>query len=113
VHPKLDGRLTASIDEAAVGADGLVNSTPLGMFGHPGTAIPRHVMAGQRWAFDAVYTPMDTPFLRDAAASGLATMSGYELFFHQGVDAFRIFTGQDVDQPALRRALREAGAENG
>ena len=36
-------------------------------------------------------------------------MSGYELFFHQGVDAFRIFTGVEVDQAALRQALREAG----
>ena len=35
-------------------------------------------------------------------------MSGYELFFHQGVDAFRIFTGREVDQAALRAALARA-----
>jgi shikimate dehydrogenase len=35
-------------------------------------------------------------------------MSGYELFFHQGVDAFRIFTGREVDQEKLRTALAYA-----
>jgi shikimate dehydrogenase len=106
--PRLEVHLASSIEEAADLASGLVNSTPLGMIGHPGTAIPRHVIAGQGWAFDAVYTPVDTEFLRDAAAAGVAIMSGYELFFHQGVDAFRLFTGRDVDRDALRRALSEA-----
>jgi shikimate dehydrogenase len=32
-------------------------------------------------------------------------MSGYELYFYQGVDAFRLFAGQDVDASALRAAL--------
>jgi len=98
-------RIAGSIGEAAEGADGLVNCTPLGMAGHPGTAIPRGAMGRQGWAFDSVYTPVDTEFLRDASRAGLKTMSGYELFFHQGVDAFRIFTGQDVDQATLRAAL--------
>ena len=66
---------------------------------------PSSVMAGRRWAFDAVYTPADTQFLRDAASAGLATMSGYELFLHQGADAFRIFTGREVDRQELRRML--------
>jgi shikimate dehydrogenase len=106
--PRLDVRVVGSIEEAAVGADGLVNCTPFGMAGYPGTAIPRRVIGRQHWAFDAVYTPVNTEFLRDAAAAGLATMSGYELFFHQGVDAFRIFTGREVDQAALRAALARA-----
>jgi shikimate dehydrogenase len=103
--PQLGIYLADSIEEAAAEADGLVNCTPLGMSGHPGTAIPRHLIRSQSWAFDAVYTPVSTQFLRDAAAAGLSTMSGYELFFHQGVDAFRIFTGWEVDQGKLRTAL--------
>jgi shikimate dehydrogenase len=106
--PQLAVHLAEGIEEAAATADGLVNCTPLGMAGHPGTAFPLHVIARRSWAFDAVYTPVDTQFLRDAAAAGLATMSGYELFFHQGVDAFRIFTGREVDQKDLRAALAKA-----
>lgn len=98
---------TASVSEATLGADGLVNCTPLGMTGYPGTAVQSEHMSGASWAFDAVYTPVDTLFLRLAAQAGLSVMSGYELFFHQGVGAFRHFTGKDVDTAALRRALGE------
>lgn len=98
-------RVAGTIQDAALGADGLINCTPLGMNGHPGTAIPRALMSGANWAFDAVYTPVDTQFLRDAAAEGLTVMSGYELFLHQGIDAFRIFTGHEVDPKELRALL--------
>ena len=111
IAPHLKVHVAASIEAAAENADGLINATPLGMSGYPGTAIPPHAIARQDWAFDAVYTPDDTIFLRNARAAGLATMSGYELFFHQGVDAFRIFTGREVDQKALRAALTEARDE--
>lgn len=97
--------VTGTVDEAAAGADGLVNCTPLGMVGYSGTSIPAVLMPGASWAFDAVYTPVNTDFLRDAEKAGLEVLSGYELFFHQGVDAFRLFTGMKVDAAALRNVL--------
>jgi shikimate dehydrogenase len=100
-----------SLGEAARGADGLINCTPLGMAGHPGTAVPAALMVGKKWAFDAVYTPVETEFLKKARTAGLAVMSGYELYFHQGVDAFRLFTGREVDQTALRDVLAEPETE--
>lgn len=102
----------ADAAEAAEGADGLVNCTPVGMVGYEGTPLPIAAMAGARWAFDAVYTPEDTEFLMGAQAQGLSIVSGYELFFYQGVDAWRIFSGGSVDETRLREALRaSAGAE--
>ncbi len=89
---------------AVADADGLVNGTPLGMDGK-GSAFPAELLGSQSWVFDAVYTPVHTPFLEAARKAGLAVMSGYELFLHQGIDAFRFFTGEDVDPAALRRAL--------
>ncbi|WP_163264648.1 shikimate dehydrogenase family protein [Chelativorans alearense] len=100
-----------SISAATNGADGLVNCTPLGMDGHPGTAMEGDSFRGAAWAFDAVYTPVETRFLRLALDAGLAVMSGYELFFHQGIDAFRHFTGQEVDATELRNALGAVGLE--
>ena len=91
------------------GFEDLGTQTLKNMVGHGGTAIPKPLTAGRRWAFDAVYTPVETEFLQDARAAGLEVMSGYELFFHQGIDAFRIFTGRDVDQAELRAALRDGG----
>ena len=108
--PGLSVTVVADARAAAAGADGLVNCTPVGMAGHEGTPLPREAMRGARWAFDAIYTPLQTQFLQDAAAEGLTVISGYELFFHQGVDAWQIFSGRPVEAAQLRRLLTEAGA---
>lgn len=87
------------------GVDGLVNCTPVGMYQHPGTPLPPTLIQHQRWAFDVIYTPLETEFLAAAHARGLAVMRGYELFFYQGVDAFAHFTGRAVAEEPLRQAL--------
>lgn len=92
---------------AAQGAEGVINCTPLGMVGIGGTPLPAEAMRAAHWAFDAVYTPVETQFLRDAEAAGLTVISGYELFFGQGVDAWALFTGRPIDHAALRAAIRE------
>ena len=105
VHPGLDVAVAASLEEAATGARGFVNCSPIGMVGHGGTPIPRRLLPGARWAFDAVYTPVHTQFLADATAAGLETLSGFELFFHQGADGLEIHFGRVIDRVRLRRAL--------
>ncbi|MGP6089579.1 shikimate dehydrogenase family protein [Antarctobacter jejuensis] len=94
--------------EAARGAQGLLNGTPVGMVGYGGTPLPVEAMVGAEWAFDAVYTPVDTQFLIDATAAGLSIISGYELFFWQGVHAWGHFSGKPLDQGALRAGLLDA-----
>ncbi len=106
----------AVTDDARAGADGaagLINCTPVGMVGYGGTPLAAASMAGAEWAFDAVYTPRDTQFLADAAAAGLTVISGYELFFFQGVHAWELFSGRPVDTADLRRALAEEEAAGG
>ncbi len=61
---------------------------------------------GPRGFFDAVYTPVETQFLLDAERAGLHVISGYELFFGQGVDAWKIFTGVEIDHARLREAIQ-------
>lgn len=56
-----------------------INATPLGMAHAPGTAFPRALLATMpRTAFaaDAITAPLDTEFLRTAAALGLNTVNG-------------------------------------
>jgi shikimate dehydrogenase len=36
---------------------------------------------------------------------GAAFLSGYELYFHQGVQAFQIFTGAQPDEPWVRSII--------
>uniref|UniRef100_A6W287 Shikimate dehydrogenase substrate binding domain protein n=1 Tax=Marinomonas sp. (strain MWYL1) TaxID=400668 RepID=A6W287_MARMS len=84
------------IAEAAAEVDGLVNCTPVGHLKSPGMPLAAELIQGQKWAFDAVYTPMDTEFLVEANKKGLQIVSGFDLFFYQGIDAFEIFTGQEI-----------------
>ena len=99
----------ADAEEAARGASGILNGTPVGMVGYGGTPLPGAAMAGADWAFDAVYTPVDTQFLQDAERQGLAVISGYELFFFQGVHAWAHFSGLPLDEARLRSDLLEQG----
>lgn len=91
--------------EAARGATGLLNGTPVGMVGHAGTPLPRTAMFEASWAFDAVYTPVDTEFLRDAESTGLAIYTGEKFFFHQAIHAWTLFSGLPVNEAGLQRSL--------
>jgi len=93
------------LDAATDNCDGLLNGTPVGMVGYPGSAFEPNAVANVDWVFDAVYTPIETMFLQNAKAAGAQIISGYELFFFQGVHAWRHFSGLDVDADKLRAAL--------
>lgn len=86
-----------ALPEAVSTASGLINATPLGMAEYPGSAIPRELLGGQVWAFDAVYTPTDTEFLQNATDAGLATLTGFELFRHMAIRSFEAYTGVTLD----------------
>jgi shikimate dehydrogenase len=102
-------QVTTGTDAGALsaGVAGVINCTPVGMVGYDGTPLPRARLAGAAWCFDAVYTPVDTQFLQDAAAEGVQVISGYELFIGQGVDAWAIFTGLPLDVARLRDDLAQ------
>jgi shikimate dehydrogenase len=93
------------LDVATANCDGLLNGTPVGMVGYPGSAFESKATDQAAWVFDAVYTPIETNFLQDAKTTGAQIISGYELFFYQGVHAWRHFSGLDVDIKQLRAAL--------
>lgn len=95
---------------AAKGATGLINCTPVGMVGYGGTPLAAEAMEGAEWCFDAVYTPTDTQFLQDAEKNGLQIISGWELFFYQGVHAWKFFCGKPLDESALRASLLSQAA---
>ncbi len=98
---------TDSYKTFATGLNGLVNATPIGMAEIPGTPLPRNFMAGAEWAFDAIYTPVETEFLCNAKSEKLQIISGYELFFHQGICAWNLFTGLQLDTAGLRADLKK------
>jgi shikimate dehydrogenase len=86
--------------------DGLVNCTPLGMYQFPGNPIPPELVGGQHWVFDAIYTPLETEFLRDARRKNLRVIRGSELMFYQALDAFEIWTGRQPEEERLYALLQ-------
>ena len=68
----------------------------------PGTSV--HAPAGVT-VYDLVYNPRQTMLLREAEKRGLPTVSGIDLLLYQAARAFKMFTGKDVDMPALFSAL--------
>ncbi|UWQ16438.1 NAD(P)-binding domain-containing protein [Jannaschia sp. M317] len=82
---------------AIAAADGLVNCTPMGMAPYGGTAFDAALIGGQAWAFDAVYTPTETPFVQAARAAGLRVLTGFDLFRHMALASFEAYTGQRPD----------------
>lgn len=91
------------------GYDGVINCTPLGMVGKPGSPLPEDVSGRVQWAFDAVYTPLRTTFIAQMEALGADVLSGYELYFHQGIQAFQHFAGCKIEDPASIRQILELG----
>ena len=94
---RLDGQTTASVttsvEEAVRGVAGVVNASPIGMLPGTGTPVPDTLLHAGLWVADAVYSPLWTPLLTAARASGARVMTGRELAIHQAADAFELFTG--------------------
>jgi shikimate dehydrogenase len=88
--------VAATAEEAVDGTDGIVNGTPVGMTWNLGTPVDLAAVDGQRWIFDAVYSPIETPLMTRAAAAGLDRITGFDLFLGQAIDAFAIFTGHHL-----------------
>ncbi len=97
--------IAPTLHQACQDADGLINCTPMGMVGYGGNAFSGIPLSGRKWVCDAVYTPLETTFLKESKAIGAAILSGYELFLYQGVHAFELFTDRKVDVVALRQTL--------
>ena len=93
----------ADLAEAVAGADGVVNTTPVGMAKYPGMALPAHLLHQSLWVADIVYFPLETELLRTARALGCRTMGGGGMAVFQAVGAFRLFTGVEPDPERMRR----------
>ena len=90
---KLTVRIAASVAEALDGAVGVVNGTPVGMTPSKGTPVPDELLHAGLWVADAVYSPLWTPLLKAARATGAKVMTGRDLAIYQAADAFELFTG--------------------
>ena len=78
-------------------ADGLVNTTPVGMAKLPGSVVPERWLRPELWVADIVYFPLETELLRAAGKLGCRTMSGAGMAVFQAAGAFELFSGLAPD----------------
>ncbi|ROM76760.1 shikimate dehydrogenase [Pseudomonas brassicacearum] len=105
------GRARAGHDlpAAMAEADGLVNTTPMGMAKLPGMPVPVELLHGQLWVAEIVYFPLETELLRNARALGCRTLDGGNMAVFQAVKAFELFSGV---APDAQRMLEHFQAMN-
>lgn len=82
-------------------ADGVVNTTPVGMARHPGSPVAVTDLRKDLWVADIVYRPAETALVRAAGAVGAQTLSGVGMSVFQAVAAFEVFTGRPADAEAM------------
>ncbi|MFB6077495.1 MAG: shikimate dehydrogenase [Halarchaeum sp.] len=95
-----------ALDELLADADVLVNATSVGME-EDVSPVPREALHGDLAVLDAVYSPLETRLLREAADAGATTIDGAWMLLYQGVEAFELWTGEDAPVGAMNDALRD------
>jgi shikimate dehydrogenase len=88
-------------------AQGLVNTTPVGMAKMAGTPIPANLLRPSLWVADVIYFPAETELLRAARRLGCRTMNGGSMAVFQAVEAFQAFTGRQADAGRMHRHFQE------
>ncbi|HEV7376099.1 MAG TPA: shikimate dehydrogenase [Pyrinomonadaceae bacterium] len=89
----------------------VINATPLGTRGEREDETPAlaEQLHGARMAYDLVYNPRDTRFLREARAAGCETTGGLAMLIAQASEQFKLWTGQrapfDVMNEVAQRGL--------
>ena len=102
-----DDQLNSSILRHAL-ADShlLIHCTPIGM--HPKiqeTCVPKELLHTGLTVMDIVYNPLNTQLLQDAQTAGCRTIQGVEMFLHQAVGQFELWTGESAPVEIMRTVL--------
>lgn len=89
-------------------AEIIINCTPVGM--HPDvddTPVPPATFnkAGMT-AFDTIYHPENTMFLKLARERGCTTVNGVDMFVRQAAEQFLHYTGREAPKDVMREALK-------
>lgn len=89
--------------------DLFIHATPVGMHPRDKECIISPEMLKQgTLVMDIVYNPVETKLLRMARARGCLTISGLEMFIHQGAEQFRLWTRLEAPINAMTKAVKEA-----
>jgi shikimate dehydrogenase len=97
----LAGEARLIVNATSTGMSPAVDASPLGGVSrfHPDQVV-----------FDLIYTPLETKLLATAAVGGARTISGLEMFLHQGARSFDFWLSAEMPvdrlRPIIERELR-------
>lgn len=82
----------------------LINGTSVGMAPHPEASIieDASLLTPHLTVADVIYNPRETRLLAMARERGCQTMNGMYMLLHQGAEAFRLWTGQEMPVEEIR-----------
>jgi shikimate dehydrogenase len=75
------------------------------MTGNPPLDVDLGALPKTAAVCDIVYSPLETPLLKDAASRGHKTIDGLGMLMHQAAPSFEAFFGV---KPKVTQALRDA-----
>lgn len=90
--------------------DVVVNATPLGTkgLGEFETPAIAQQLRGARLAYDLVYNPQVTQFLREAQAAGCETLAGLPMLLAQAAQQFQLWIGETPNIEVMEAAALKA-----
>ena len=97
-------------DRAHSGADLIINSTSQGMKDKDSenSPFPKEGFKGKGLAYDIIYNPLETRFLKEARDSGWDIQDGLAMFVEQARESFRIWNkGGDLPPDAAAALVKE------
>ncbi|HHW1691313.1 TPA: shikimate dehydrogenase, partial [Pseudomonas aeruginosa] len=101
--------LAGALGDALGDAQGLVNTTPVGMAKLPGMPVPAELLRADLWVAEVIYFPLETELLRQARALGCRTLDGGTMAVFQAVKAFELFSGVAADAARMQAHFASLG----
>lgn len=86
----------------------VIQTTPVGMVPYVDESpVGPAVLRKTRLAFDVIYTPAETRFLRESRERGCTVISGEQMFLLQAARQFELFTGATISPGEVEKVWRE------
>jgi shikimate dehydrogenase len=101
-------RAVMDLPSAVKGIAAIVNATPIGMLGIPGTPMPLDLLTPQLIVADVIYTPIETALIAAARKLGCRVVTGDGMCVHQAAASFVRFSGRSPDLARMHQTFRRA-----
>jgi shikimate dehydrogenase len=75
------------------------------------SCVPKHLLSPSLIVMDIVYNPFETRLLAEARQAGCRIIHGMEMFLHQAIGQFELWTKHPAPVEVMRRVLEDERAK--